>query len=122
LDITLATFQSNAKNKDSEKDELKYAVKVTDTDKIEDVEIHTSNLTKTKISLLTCINQVLLQEKLWYLTEGNIRSNDLKGSLEGKNTKDLVRKKEKKEAYGEIRREDKPKGKVRDTINKFTMS
>lgn len=122
MDITLATFQSNAKNKDSEKDELKYAVKVTDTDKIEDVEIHTSNLTKTKISLLTCINQVLLQEKLWYLTEGNIRSNDLKGSLEGKNTKDLVRKKEKKEAYGEIRREDKPKGKVRDTINKLTMS
>lgn len=122
MDITLATFQSNAKNKDSEKDELKYAVKVTDTDKIEDVEIHTSNLTKTEISLLTCINQVLLQEKLWYLTEGNIRSNDLKGSLEGKNTKDLVRKKEKKEAYGEIRREDKPKGKVRDTINKFTMS
>jgi len=49
LDITLATFQSNAKNKDSEKDELKYAVKVTDTDKIEDVEIHTSNLTKTEI-------------------------------------------------------------------------
>lgn len=122
MDITLATFQSNAKNKDSEKDELKYAVKVTDTDKIEDVEIHTSNLTKTEISLLTCINQVLLQEKLWYLTEGNIRSNDLKGSLEGKNTKDLVRKKEKKEAYGEIRREDKPKGKVRDTINKLTMS
>jgi len=67
LDITLATFQSNAKNKDSEKDELKLAVKGTDTDKIEDVEIHTSNLTKTEISLLTCINQVLLQEKLWVL-------------------------------------------------------
>ena len=49
MDITLATFQSNAKNKDSEKDEPQYAVKVTNTDKIEDVEIHTSNLTKTEI-------------------------------------------------------------------------
>jgi hypothetical protein len=122
LDITLATFQSHAKNKDSEKDALKYAVKVPDTEKIEDVEIHTSNLTKTEISLLTCINQVLFRRSYGYLTEGNIRSNVLKGSLEGKNNRDLVRKREKKEVYVEIRREDKPKGKVRDTINKLTMS
>ena len=38
LDTALATFQSTS---NSNKDDLKYSVKVTDTDKIKEVDIHT---------------------------------------------------------------------------------
>ncbi|MDW3604392.1 MAG: hypothetical protein QOK67_05095, partial [Nitrososphaeraceae archaeon] len=38
LDTALATFQSTNNNN---KDDLKYSVKVTDTDKIKEVDIHT---------------------------------------------------------------------------------
>ena len=51
-----------------------------------------------------------------------IRSKDLKGSLQGKNTQELVRKIEKGEAYVDIRTEDKPKGKVRGKIKKLTSA
>ena len=56
------------------------------------------------------------------LTEGKIRSKDLKGSLQGKKTKELIRKIEKGEAYVDIKTEDKPKGKVRGKIKKLTLS
>ena len=39
LDTALATFQST--NNKNEKNDLKYSVKVTDTDKIKEVDIHT---------------------------------------------------------------------------------
>ena len=54
------------------------------------------------------------------LTEGKIESKDLKGPLQGKNTRELVRKIEKGEAYVDVKTEDKPKGKVRGKIKKLT--
>ena len=50
---------------------------------------------------------------------GIINSQKLKGSLQGKNTNDLVRKIVKGEAYVNILTEDKPKGKVRGKIKKL---
>ena len=42
LDTALATFQfNNNKYDDDKKEDLKYSVKVTDTDKIKEVHIHT---------------------------------------------------------------------------------
>ncbi|HEX7257561.1 MAG TPA: CHRD domain-containing protein, partial [Nitrososphaeraceae archaeon] len=42
LDTALATFQfNNNKDDDDKKEDLKYSVKVTDTDKIKEVHIHT---------------------------------------------------------------------------------
>jgi hypothetical protein len=52
------------------------------------------------------------------LCNGTINSLQLKGSLHGKNTKELVRKIEGK-AYVDILTEDKPKGKVRGKIEKL---
>ena len=106
LDTALATFQSNNNSKEEEKDDLKYFVKVTDTDKIKQVDIHTGKHNEKVI--------------MGNLTEGKIRSKDLKGPLQGKNTKELVRKIEKGEAYVDLKTEDKPKGKVRGKIKKLT--
>jgi hypothetical protein len=127
LDTALATFQSTNntnKNKDDEKDALKYSVKVTDTDKIKEVDIHTgkpnekgdvvAELYKSDIPS----GEVIISN----LTEGKIRSKDLKGPLQGKNTKELVRKIDKAEAYVDIKTEDKPKGKVRGKIKKLKPS
>ena len=61
-------------------------------------------------------------EVIGNLTDGKIRSKDLKGSLQGKNTQELVRKIEKGEAYVDIRTQDKPKGKVRGKIKKLAPS
>jgi len=61
-------------------------------------------------------------EVIGSLTTGKIRPKDLKGSLQGKNTKELVRKIEKGEAYVDIMTEDKPKGKVRGKIKKLAPS
>ena len=124
LDTALATFQSidNNNNKDNEKDDIKYSVKVTDADKIKQVDIQigkpnekgdiVAELYKSK----TPSGEVIMDS----ITTGKIGSKDLKGPLQGKKTKELVRKIEKGEAYVDIRTEDKPKGKVRGKIKKLT--
>lgn len=56
------------------------------------------------------------------LTEGKIRSKNLKGPLKGKSTKELVKKMEKGEAYVDVKTKDKPKGKVRGKIKKLAPS
>ena len=62
------------------------------------------------------------QQVLGNLCEGNINSQELKGPLKGKNTKELINKIEKGEAYVDILTEDKPKGKVRGKIKKLAPS
>ena len=126
LDTALATFQSfnNNKNKDNEKDDIKYSVKVTDTDRIKEVNIHTGkpnekgDVVAELYKSETQSREVIMDN----LTEGKIGSKDLKGSLQGKKTKELIRKIEKGEAYVDIKTEDKPKGKVRGKIKKLTLS
>jgi hypothetical protein len=120
LDTALATFQSN-KN-DGNKEDLKFSVKTTDMSKIKEVHIDTgkpsekgdvvADLYKSE----TPSGEVIMDN----LSEGKIRSKDLKGPLEGKSTEELVRKMEKGEAYVDIVTEDKPKGKVRGKIKKLT--
>ena len=122
LDTALATFQSTGNsNKDDEKDDLKYSVKVTDTDKIKEVDIHTGKPNeKGEVVAELYKSETPTGEVIGNLTEGKIRSKDLKGPLQGKNTKELVRKIEKGEAYVDVKTEDKPKGKVRGKIKKLT--
>lgn len=122
LDTALATFQStNNNNKDDEKDDLKYSVKVTDTDKIKEVDIHTRKPNeKGDVVAELYKSETPTGEVIGNLTEGKIKSKDLKGPLQGKNTKELVRKIKKGEAYVDIKTEDKPKGKVRGKIKKLT--
>ncbi len=116
LDTALATFQSN----NNEKDDLKYSVKVTDTDKIKEVDIHTGKPNeKGDVVAELYKSETPSGEVIGNLTEGKIRSKDLKGPLQGKNTKELVKKIEKGEAYVDLRTEDKPKGKVRGKIKKL---
>jgi hypothetical protein len=55
------------------------------------------------------------------LCEGKINSQKLKGQLKGKNTKELIKKIEKGEAYVDIMTEDKPSGKVRGKIKKISI-
>jgi hypothetical protein len=122
LDTALATFQSTGNsNKDDEKDDLKYSVKVTDTDKIKEVDIHTGKPNeKGDVVAELYKSDTPSGEVIGNLTEGKIRSKDLKGPLQGKNTRELVRKIEKGEAYVDVKTEDKPKGKVRGKIKKLT--
>ena len=125
LDTALATFQSfnNNKNKDNEKDDIKYSVKVTDTDRIKEVNIHTGKPNeKGDVVAELYKSETPSGEVIGTLTEGKIRSKDLKGPLQGKKTKELIRKIEKGEAYVDIKTEDKPKGKVRGKIKKLTLS
>ncbi len=119
MDTALATFQSlNNKN---EKDDLKYSVKVTDTDKIKEVDIHTGKPNEKGDVVAELYKSKTPSGKvIGNLTEGKIESKDLKGPLQGKNTKELVRKIEKGEAYVDIKTNDKPKGKVRGKIKKLT--
>jgi len=121
LDTALATFQStNNNNKGDEKDDLKYSVKVTDTDKIKEVDIHTGKPNeKGDVVAELYKSETPTGEVIGNLTEGKIKSKDLKGPLQGKNTKELVRKIKKGEAYVDIKTEDKPKGKVRGKIKKI---
>ena len=122
LDTALATFQFNNNNKDDDdkKEDLKYSVKVTDTDKIKEVQIHTGKPNeKGDVVAELYKSEIPSGEVIGNLTDGKIRSNDLKGPLQGKNTQELVRKIEKGEAYVDIRTEDKPKGKVRGKIKKL---
>ncbi|HJU58960.1 MAG TPA: CHRD domain-containing protein [Nitrososphaeraceae archaeon] len=127
LDTALATFQStsnnNNKNKDDEKDDLKYSVKVTDTDKIKEVDIHTGKPDeKGDVVAELYKSETPSGEVIGNLTDGKLRSKDLKGPLQGKNTKELIRKIEKGEAYVDIKTDDKPKGKVRGKIKKLTST
>jgi hypothetical protein len=118
LDTALATFQSTNNNN---KDALKYSVKVTDTDKIKEVDIHTGKSNeKGDVVAELYKSDIPSGEVIGNLTEGKIRSKDLKGPLQGKNTKELVKKIEKGEAYVDIKTKDKPKGKVRGKIKKLT--
>ncbi len=121
LDTALATFQSTTtNNKDDEIDDLKYSIKVTDTDKIKEVDIHTGKPNeKGDVVAELYKSETPSGEVIGNLTEGKIRSKDLKGPLQGKNTKELVKKIEKGEAYVDLRTEDKPKGKVRGKIKKL---
>lgn len=127
LDTALATFQSNTvttNQKDGEKDDLKYSVKVTNTDKIKEVHIHTGkpnekgDVVAELYKSETPSGEVIMDN----LSEGKIRSKDLKGPLQGKSTKELVKKMEKGETYVDISTDDKPKGKVRGKIKKLTPS
>ncbi len=124
LDTALATFQfNNNKDDDDKKEDLKYSVKVTDTDKIKEVHIHTGKPNeKGDVVAELYKSETPSGEVIGNLTDGKIRSKDLKGSLQGKNTQELVRKIEKGEAYVDIRTEDKPKGKVRGKIKKLTST
>jgi hypothetical protein len=127
LDTALATFQStsnnNNKNKDDEKEDLKYSVKVTDTDKIKEVDIHTGKPDeKGDVVAELYKSETPSGEVIGNLTDGKLRSKDLKGPLQGKNTKELIRKIEKGEAYVDIKTDDKPKGKVRGKIKKLTST
>ena len=124
LDTALATFQfNNNKDDDDKKEDLKYSVKVTDTDKIREVHIHTGKPNeKGDVVAELYKSETPSGEVIGNLTDGKIRSKDLKGSLQGKNTQELVRKIEKGEAYVDIRTEDKPKGKVRGKIKKLTST
>jgi CHRD domain-containing protein len=134
-DTALATFQytinnynnnnnNNKKDKNEKDDDLKYSVKVTDTDKIKEVDIHTGkpnekgDVVAELYKSETSSGEIIMNN----LKEGKIKSEDLKGPLQGKNTKDLVRKIEKGEAYVDIKTEDKPEGKVRGKIKKIKPS
>ncbi len=119
LDTALATFQS------TNKDDLKYSVKVTDIDKIKEVRIdmgkpHEKGEEKVVAKLYK--SKTLSGEVMGKLCDGTINSQQLKGPLHGKSTKELVRKIEKGEAYVDILTEDNPKGKVRGKIKKLKSS
>ena len=132
-DTALATFQytinnynnnnnNNKKDKNEKDDDLTYSVKVTDTDKIKEVNIHTGNpnekgdVVAELYKSATPSREVIMDN----ITKGKIRSKDLKGPLEGKKTQELIRKIEKGEVYVDIKTEDKPKGKVRGKIKKIS--
>ena len=124
LDTALATFQfNNNKDNDDKKKDLKYSVKVIDTDKIKEVHIHTGKPhEKGDVVAELYKSETPQDEVIGDLCHGKINSYDLKGPLQGKNTQELVRKIEKGEAYVDIRTEDKPKGKVRGKIKKLTST
>ena len=122
LDTALATFQSNTK--DGNKEDLKFYVKTTDMSKIKEVHIDIGKPSeKGDVVADLYISETPSGEVIMdNLSEGKIRSKDLKGPLEGKSTEELVRKMEKGEAYVDIVTEDKPKGKVRGKIKKLAPS
>jgi hypothetical protein len=123
LDTALATFQSNKKDDDNnkEKNDLKFSVKTTDMSKIKEVHIYTGNPSEKGDVVAdlykseTPSGEVIMDN----ISEGKIKSKDLKGPLEGKSTEELVRKMEKGETYVDISTADKPKGKVRGRIKKL---
>ena len=131
LDTALAIFHSTNK-KDKKDYGLKYSVKVTDMDKIKLVQIDLRKISKKeredrkiekekKVVVAELYKSDIPSNKVVMGTfcNGIINSQKLKGSLQGKNTNDLVRKIVKGEAYVNILTEDKPKGKVRGKIKKL---
>ena len=131
LDTALATFQSI--NRQNEKDyDLKYSVKVTDLDKIKEVDIdleeHNEKERKreeeTKGVVVAELYKSNIPSKkvvMETLCDGLINSKQLKGPLHGKNAKELVRKIENEDVYVNILTEDKPKGKLRGKIKKLAF-
>ena len=118
LDTALATFQSR-----EEKEDLKYSVKVTDTDKIKEVHIDIGKpVEKANVVAELYKSKTPSCEVMGNLCEGNINSQQLKGPLKGKNTQELIKKMEKGEAYVDIVTEDNPNGKVRGKIKKLPSS
>jgi CHRD domain len=123
LDTALATFQSTS-NRDDKNNNLKYSVKVTDTDKIKEIHIHTVEPTERREVIAELYrsetpSKEVITDKI---VEGQIRSHELKGPLSGKNTEDLIKKMEKGEIFVNISTEDKPKGKLRGKIKKLPLS
>src|ERR671910_15693 len=100
---------------------IKFSVKTTDMSKIKEVHIYTgkpsekgdvvADLYKSE----TPSGEVIMDN----ISEGKIKSKDLKGPLEGKSTQELIKKMEKGETYVDISTADKPKGKVRGRIKKL---
>ena len=123
LDTALATFQSTS-NRDDKNNNLKYSVKVTDTDKIKEIHIHTLEpVEKREVIAELYRSETPSKEVITdKIVEGQIRSHELKGPLSGKNTEDLIKKMEKGETCVDISTEDKPKGKLRGTIKKLPLS
>lgn len=114
LDTALATFQST-----EDKENLKYSVKITDTEKIKEVRI---DIGKPEVVAELYKSDIPSSEVLGNLCEGNINNKELKGPLKGKNTQELLKKIEKGEAYVDIVTEDKPDGKVRGKIKRLASS
>ncbi len=114
LDTALATFQST-----EDKENLKYSVKITDTEKIKEVRI---DIGKPEVVAELYKSDIPSSEVLGNLCEGNINNKELKGPLKGKNTQELLKKIEKGEAYVNIVTEDKPDGKVRGKIKRLASS
>ncbi|HEX5186359.1 MAG TPA: CHRD domain-containing protein, partial [Nitrososphaeraceae archaeon] len=113
LDTALATFQST-NNRDDKNNNLKYSVKVTDTDKIKEIHIHTVKPPKKREIVAELYRSETPSKEVitGKIVEGQIRSHELKGPLSGKKTKDLIKKMEKGEIFVNISTEDKPKGKL----------
>jgi hypothetical protein len=123
LDTGLATFQST-NNRDDKNNNLKYSVKVTDTDKIKEIHIHTIESTERREVVAELYRSEMPSKEVITdkIVEGKISSHELKGPLSGKNTEDLIKKMEKGETCVNISTEDKPKGKLRGKIKKLPLS
>ncbi|HZL23884.1 MAG TPA: CHRD domain-containing protein [Nitrososphaeraceae archaeon] len=119
LDTALATFQTT-----EDKENLKYSVKVTDTDKIKEVRIDIGKPVEKTAKVVAELykSEIPSSEVMGNLCEGNINNKELKGPLKGKNTQELLKKIEKGEAYVDIVTEDEPDGKVRGKIKRLASS
>ena len=119
LDTALATFQST-----EDKKNLKYSVKVTDTEKIKEVHIDIGKPVEKTAEVVAELykSDTPSSEVLGNLCEGNINNKELKGPLKGSNTQELLKKIEKGDAYVDIITEDKPNGKVRGKIKRLASS
>lgn len=121
LDTALATFQSDNNKNDANDKGLNYSVKITDMDQVKDVSIDLGKSSEKEEIVADLYKNDLPSMKLnGKLCDGKITSKKLKGTLRGKNTKELIRKIEKGEAYVNISTKDKPKGKVRGKIKKLS--
>ena len=122
FDTALATFQSN--KKDEDKENLNFSVKTTDMSKIKEVRIDTEKQPEKGKEVVAELykSKTPTGKVMGNLCEGNINSQELKGPLQGKNTKELINKIEKGEAYVDIITEDKPRGKIRGKIKKLAPS
>ena len=85
MDTALATFQCNTAATTNKKDDLKYSVKVTDTDKIKEVHIHTGkpnekgDVVAELYKSETPSDEVIMDN----ITEGKIESKESERSTSG---------------------------------------
>ena len=115
LDTALATFQSQ------DNSDLKFSVKITEMSKIKQVNIDIGKSSeREEIVAELYKSKTPSDEVTGKLCEGDISSQDLKGQLEGKDTKELVKKIEDGKAYVNILTVDKPNGKIRGKIKKLS--